>query len=313
MERIKRRLEDGLIPLLAPAPRVVLLGLPPLGDLGGQLRAEGIESLLAAHRLGVARRVAAGGFGRAAAARLPPDAAILWLGGATPGAVEAEGFAALADRPPRPLVFMHDPAAAVCPSPPGLAQRLAEHGWRPVLAQTDRAGPSAAAFPSGVRMRLLPDPAHALWGLLDQHPRGGAAACALDVPPDGSAAKALCWPALLPGSRRHALRLAHEALRRAPGGLPAWASAPLGIARGRALEAARRRLVAHDEIETGSLGASLFAALLGRPFRPAGPEAGAIARYWRRWLALPAPVAPAAPWSAVPSAGPAPRDSAAAA
>jgi hypothetical protein len=310
MERIKRRLEDGLIPLFAPALRVVLLGLPPVGDLGGQLRAEGIESLLAAHRLGVARRVAAGGFGRAAATRLPPGAAILWLGGAAPGAVEAEGFAALADRPPRPLVFMHDPAAAVCPSPAGLAQRLAERGWRPILAQPDRTGPPP---PSGVRMRLLPDPAHALWGLLDQHPRGGRAACALDPPPDYPAAKPLCWPTLLPRARLQALHLAHEALRRAPGGLPAWASAPLGVTRGRALAAARRLLVAHDEIEAGRLGASLFAALLGRPFHPVGPGAEAIARYWRRWLALPLPVAPAAPWSVVPPAGPAPRDSAAAA
>lgn len=294
LERIKRRLEDGLASLLMTAPQVALLGLPPAEDLGGQLRIEGLEALLAARGIAVARRVMAGGFDAATAARLPTDATVLWLDGPGTGTgTESEGLAALARRQPRFLILMGGLTAVEAPGTALLAAgTLAQRGWRVVLTLPDCGAdtPTMAAH-AGAELRLLPDPAHALWGLLDHHPRAGGngGTCILDAPPAADAppsVPALRWPALLPAQRLRALRLAIEALRHAPPGLEAWAPVPLAIARRRALEAARRILVGHDRIEAGSLGASLFAALLGRPFRPVGPHATAIESYWRRWQAL---------------------------
>ncbi|MBX6374903.1 MAG: hypothetical protein IRZ13_11795 [Acetobacteraceae bacterium] len=308
LERIKRRLEDGLAGLLISAPRVALLGMPPAEDLGGQLRIEGLETLLAARGTAVTRRVVAGGFDATTAARLPADATVLWLDG--PGTdTETEGLAALAMLPPRSLVLMGGLTAVEAPSTALLAAgTLAQRGWRVVLTLPDCGAdtPTMAAH-AGAELQLLPDPAHALWGLLDHHPHAGGrgGTCVLDAPPAADATPgvpALRWPALLPAPRLHALRLAIEALRRAPSGLEAWAPVPLAIARRRALEAARRILVGHDRIEAGSLGASLFAALLGRPFRPIGPHAAAIENYWRRWRALSSRHRPTAPADVPPTA-----------
>ncbi|WP_158295468.1 hypothetical protein [Crenalkalicoccus roseus] len=237
MERLKRRL-DRVPALLGGARRVRLCGLPPPEDAEGALRLEGVAALLAAHGLAVEERPPRTG-------RAEPA---LWLGG------EVGELPRLARGAP---VLLWPPADA---PPAHVAAALgARPGARLLLAHPE-------AAPPGQEAMAMPDPAHALWGLLDHHPQGaGVLAVGGDHP----------WAALLPPGRvalaRRIARL-HRGLR-LPLGRPA------ALARRRLLEAARRVVAAHAEVETDRPGASLFAALLGRPAR----LRGAAAAYWRAW------------------------------
>lgn len=121
----------------------------------------------------------------------------------------------------------------------------------------------------------MPDPAHALWGLLDQHPPGtGSLRCL------GAAA----WRDLVAPSRRVPLECAVAWLRRSGRPIPNAMAAALFAASRRALEGARRGLTGAASVEANELGVSLLAALLGRPFgvRPDGEGAEAAA-YWGFW------------------------------
>lgn len=254
MERLKRRL-DRVPGLLGQADRVVIAGLPDPDDVEGALRLEGLLALLAAHGL------------RAALA--PPRAAAagrtagIWLGGQ-----ELSALACLPAQAPILLWPPPDAAAATLAA----ATELADRQRLIVPAGMD------PPFPAP-RIEPLPEPAHALWGLLDHHPRDAGGV--LDLRSEGG----LSWRELLPPGRI-ALALRAEALRRATG-----LAAPSHRARRRLLEGARRVLAAHAEVETDRVGASLLAALIGRPIRLHG---AAAERYWRSWC----PVSLASGWAA---------------
>jgi len=121
---------------------------------------------------------------------------------------------------------------------------------------------------------VLPDPAHALWGLLDHHPQGEGA---LRLP-DGD------WDEALPPARVAMLRWCESRGRGALG------ARLRRVARGRLLEAARRRVVAHAVVAGTRVGGSILAALLGRGFRVAdtadAESATRIAAYWASWRAM---------------------------
>ncbi|MDI3307775.1 MAG: hypothetical protein QJR07_11805 [Acetobacteraceae bacterium] len=238
MERIKRSLQE--VPAyLGPARHVVITGLPPAADLDGQLRLEGLVCLLLARGLSVA-------YGRPSAR---PGEATIWLGAGEPDpAAPPLLLWPPADTPPRRLaaIAAADKAGRVCVADPG---RL------------------AALRASGARGLLLPDPSHALWGLLDQHPKGSGC---LRLPREG-------WEGLLPQSR---IRLLARLQSLAERGLPL--AGPVTLARRRLIEAARRVMAAHAEVEAARLGPTLLAALLGRGIRNAGSDA--VATYWAAWI-----------------------------
>lgn len=99
----------------------------------------------------------------------------------------------------------------------------------------------------------LPDPMHALWGLLDHHPQGQDV-LALPAEPD--------WRPLLPMLAR----------------LPAWLPVP-GRLRQALLNRAQRLVRAHAEVSAPRAEGSILAALLGREVR-LSPAAEA---YWSDW------------------------------
>jgi hypothetical protein len=238
MEGLKQILLARLPDLFGAPGRVVLRGLPEADDIDGLLRLEGLLVLLAAHG-----SVAASG-------RSTRHAGLaIWLGG------PADGLRDLDLR--MPMLLWPGPTAATP------HHRLAEAtgGHRRIVA----AAPPGRGS-TGSDAETLPDPAHALWGLLDQHPRGSGI---LDLRQDRA------WPDLLPAGRVALARRA-ERLCRATG--LAW---PAGKARQRLLESARRMIVAHAEVATESVGGSLFAALLGRPIRAQG---ALVSDYWGRWM-----------------------------
>ena len=254
MERIKRRL--GLVAtLVGPARAVVLLGLPPASDIEGQMRVEGLESLLDAH--GIASLPRGSG--------AEPGSTVIWLGDGP------EELDALRRRvqPGRVLLW---------PRPEGAAEahRLLA-GWSgppPVFCSPGGVG-TAAGDAASDRIRVLPDPAHALWGLLDHHPRGEGL---MRLPDEG-------WDGLLPPARLAMLRRCARQGRGLP--LAGLRSRLCRVARRRVLEAARRAVAAHAEVSGTRVGGSILAALLGRPFHPA-PAAGAdgvdrIGSYWAAW------------------------------
>jgi hypothetical protein len=136
-----------------------------------------------------------------------------------------------------------------------------------VFCATDRATLSRAAGVRGLESVLLPDPGHALWGLLDHHPKRRGR---LELPEGGLGTR-------LPQGRLAALAAAQ-------------ALAPLGGARAlvpmlrrRLIESARRALLAGHEVATDGRGESLLAALIGRSTLPSGPGAARLAAYWRLW------------------------------
>ena len=241
MERLKRRL-DRVPSLLGAAERVLLCGLPAADDVEGALRAEGVMALLSAHGLRIQESLHAG---RATAA--------IWLGGdplALRGLDMAEHILLwpAADAPVETLdaaMALADPFRLI----------LASHAQVPI---------------PGLRTELLPEPAHALWGLLDHHPRGTGV---LDL------RAGRVWADLLPPARLSFARRV-EWLPRGAGLRTARR-----LARRRLVEAARRILTAHAEVETDRVGTSVFAALLGRRIRGHG---AAVEGYWRAWS--PAPV-----------------------
>ncbi len=261
LEWIKRRL-DQFAQLVAPAQGAVLLDSPAAADVEGQMRVEGLESLLAAKRIALHSGTARD----ASQARL----AAIWLGDSP------EELESLRRHPPDRVLLWPRPEQAT-------ETRALLAGWTgppPIICSPgvgDEAG--AAAGDTGTDgVRALPDPAHALWGLLDHHPRGKGV---LELPDGG-------WDGMLPPSRVAILRHIETANR---GLLPAGS---LGlrlrrIARRRVLEAARRLVVAHAAVSGTRVGGSVLAALLGRGFRvapAATPEnATRIAAYWAGWRA----------------------------
>jgi hypothetical protein len=99
----------------------------------------------------------------------------------------------------------------------------------------------------------LPDPMHALWGLLEHHPPG-TGTLHLPAQPD--------WRPLLPLLQR----------------LPPWLPVPARVRR--ALLARAQRLVrAHAEVAAPRPAGSILAAMLGRGFRPTP----ATEAYWQQW------------------------------
>jgi hypothetical protein len=127
----------------------------------------------------------------------------------------------------------------------------------------------ASAGAAGFRTAAVPDVAHALWGLLDHHPQGGdGRVLSLDADIGG----------LLPRSRVAALERMQMLLTRglAPAGLVA-------VARRRLIEAARRGLAAHAEVEAERIGPTILAALVGRGIRTRGGRGSAAAAYWKEW------------------------------
>jgi hypothetical protein len=244
MEQAKQRLLE--VPALlrlgpaAPARPVALHGLPEAADLEGQLRLEGLVCLLASRGIRVAQGL------RAAAG---PG---IWLGAGEPPQLGA------------PLLLW---PGADCPAD-RLAAIAARAGGDAVLCVAE-AGGLTLAQKAGARGALLPDPAHALWGLLDQQP--GGAGC-LRLPPGTG------WGALLPASRIGALARLQSLTE---SGLPL--AGLLTLARRRLIEAARRLVVTHAEVEAERVGPGLLAALLGRGIRATGEGRCAIAAYWAEW------------------------------
>ena len=244
MEQAKQRLlEVPKLLRLDPAGRVrrvTLHGLPEAADLDGQLRLEGLVCLLASQGITVAYR-----------ARVD-DGPGIWLG---------------ADEPPHlasPLLLWPE---ADCPA--GRLSAVAARAASDAVLCVAEAGGLTLAQKTGLRGVLLPDPAHALWGLLDQHPWGAGR---LDLSPGTG------WEALLPTSRiRPLARL--QALTES--GLPL--AKLLTLARRRLVEAARRLVVAHAEVASERVGPSLLAALLGRSIRATGGGRSTIAAYWAQW------------------------------
>lgn len=239
MEWIKRRLQE-VSARLGAVRHVAITGLPPAADLEGQLRLEGLVCLLQSRGLSVA-------YGSAAAR---PGGAVIWLGGGEPDA----GAPPLllwpsADIPLRSLLAIAagaGEASTICVADPG---RLA------ILQAARRRG------------LLVPDPSHALWGLLDQHPKGSGC---LRLPRDG-------WEGLLPRSRIRLLARTQDLAER---GLPLVQ--PVTLARRRLIEAARRVVTSYAEVEADRIGPTLLAALLGRRIRNAGSDA--VAAYWATWI-----------------------------
>lgn len=257
MERIKRRL-DHVVSLIAPARAVALLGLPRAADIEGQLRVEGLESLLAANGIAIQAGTASDDS--------RTRSATIWLGDA-PEEVEARRR----HPPPRLLLW---------PRPERVAEACALvanwNGPPPILCLPTR---DVEAAGGGLRADvtcMVPDPAHALWGLLDHHPRGEGI---LELPDGG-------WDGMLPTSRLAMLRWCERT------GSPSSRRLGLrlrGPARRRVLEAVRRRVVGHAAASGKHVGGSILAALLGRRFRVA-PDAdletaARIAAYWEGWKA----------------------------
>lgn len=279
MEALKRRL-NVLASELVLAPSVALLGLPSPDELWALPSTVGLRNLLAARRLSVCLRATTEAT-ETALQQVPADAALLWLGSADLAA-SAPLRAMAAQRTTRapmyrPIVLMplRGDAAAF-----GRLAAAWSHGPPALLLARDAAGLATATQGArGTRGKLrvvaMPDPAHALWGLLDQHPPGTSNLRCL-----GAAA----WQDLVPRSRRAALERAAAWLRRSRRPIPnAVAGALLAVIR-RALEGARRSLTSAAAVETDELGVSLLAALLGRPFavEPDGDGAEAAA-YWNFW------------------------------
>jgi hypothetical protein len=125
------------------------------------------------------------------------------------------------------------------------------HGPAP-LAPRVLLWPAPGQPAPGIAMPL-PDPMHALWGLLEHQPPG-TGTLHLPAQPD--------WRPLLPVLRR----------------LPPWVPLPARVRR--AVMARAERLVrAHAEVATPRPGGSILAALLGRGFQPTL----ATEAYWQRW------------------------------
>jgi hypothetical protein len=279
MEALKRRL-NVLTSELAPAPSVALLGLPSPDELWALPSVVGLGNLLAAHRTVVCLRAATEA-SEAALRHVPTDVALVWLGDAGPaarGPLRAMATRETTRAPPhRPIVLM--PLRGDAEALRGLAAAWS-NGPPALLLARDAAGLAAARRGAGgtagkLRVATMPDPAHALWGLLDQHPLGTSTLRCL-----GAAA----WRDLVPPSRRVPLERAAAWLRRSGRPIPnAMAGALLAGSR-RALEGARRSLTGAASVETDELGVSLLAALLGRPFevQPDGEGAEAAA-YWGFW------------------------------
>lgn len=236
MERAKRRL-DVVPALLGPGRVVGLCGLPARGDVAGALRVEGVLALL----------TAAGREARTAEA-LPRALPRIWLGGATPALAAAEA-----------PVLLWPPPEAPAPLPVGVAT-LARPDWIHAHAH-----PPAPA--EGPRRLLLPDPAHALWGLLDQQPRAPAGT-RLELL--GDAPPAFAAPDAEPGWKRRA--------RATIGHLPAAGAARLG--RRWLVGRARRAVLAAEAVATDRIGHAILAALLGRRV---APRAAPVHDYWAAW------------------------------
>jgi hypothetical protein len=234
--------------------------------------------------------------------RVPPDAALVWLGGADPaayGPLRAMATREATRAPPhRPIVLMplrSDPealrrlAVAWSDGPPALLLLL--RGAAGLAAATQ----SAEAAGGKLQLATMPDPAHALWGLLDQHPPGsGTLRCF------GAAA----WHELVPESRRTPLDRAAAWLSRSKRPIPNAMARGLLAVSARALEGARRSLTGAASVETDDLAVSLLAALLGRPFgvQPGGDGAEAVA-YWDLWADAPGVLTPRRTCLAVTATG----------
>lgn len=243
MERLKRCLD--IVPaLLDECLHVRICGLPARGDMEGTLRLAGLLSLLAASD----RTTRIGEYARPTG----PAEAVIWLGGTT------TTLARLGGRTPV-LLWPAEPRTAALDRAVGLAR---PH-W--ILCQPLQDIPTTA----GPRRIALPDPAHALWGLLDHHPlatkgrvldlSGERSLRAEPPPPTGSAwKKAARWIAVagLPKARADHLR-------------QRWL-----------LERWRRLFVAHTALATDSVVGAIFAALLGRSVLP---RSAAVEAYWRAW------------------------------
>lgn len=250
MERLKRRL-DAVPALIGACRRIRICGLPARGEMEGEmegsLRLAGLLSLVAATgctvRIGECARPGA------------PEEAVIWLGGTTQTLARLGGYAPVLLWPAQAGTAALDHAA-----------RLARPHWlicQPFQALRPRAG---------LRRIALPDPAHALWGLLDHHPRATEGRV-LDLsgerplraepppPPGGAWKQAARWVAVasLPKVRADQLR-------------QRWL-----------LENWRRLLVAHEALATDSVVGSIFAALLGRAVLPRG---AAVEAYWRAWAPI---------------------------
>ncbi len=113
--------------------------------------------------------------------------------------------------------------------------------------------PGQALLPAPGIALPLPDPMHALWGLLEHHPPGSGT---LHLPeqPD--------WRPLLPLLQR----------------LPPWLPLP-GRLRRAVLSRAQRLVRAHAEVAAPRPAGGILAALLGRASQPTQ----ASQAYWRQW------------------------------
>lgn len=238
MEALKRHLIEGL-PIrihgahgLRRGSLVLVCGLPAPRDLDGQLRLEGVATLLAA--LGLRMVLAPAGASPRpipAPIALGPIEAGIWLGAAPLRTSETARLA------------------------PGAT----------MLRWSTEEGPAAVAADGGT----LPDPIHALWGLLDHHPPGAGILDLRTGPGVGDG-----WTGLLtPG---HVALLEHAGrLHRATG-----VAGPLHRVRARLVEAMRQVVAGGAAVRTDRLAPSLLAALLGRHVLDQG---GKVSAYWQRW------------------------------
>jgi hypothetical protein len=285
MEALKRRLLARVPALIGEAAarrgrRLLLCGLPGPTDVDGLLRLEGVVALLAALGLRpVLARPAAARIGRGAST----DSGI-WLGGSR---LASGDLARLA---PGAVLLLWPPEGVGAPAEDARASpETSARGHRIRVVAECGSGDHDLPAPEP-----LPDPMHALWGLLDHHPRGDGV---LDL----RTARGRGWATRLPPGRLALLRHTARLWR--------WTGfgGPLCRARRRLLESARRSVAAHAVVCTDRLGPSLVAALLARRVLV---ESAAVEAYWRRWLGDAAPPpppqqhrlpeAPGAPFAALP-------------
>lgn len=244
MEKIKRQLYK-IYRHLNGHQTIVISTDQKLNDFNSQMRIHGILNLLKASNRSVVFR-----------SFVRRSETLIWLGDRPPTfspQINDEHWLLwprpdISDSSFRELTNSANGSALVC---------FSNHAQLPLINKTD------------VKSILLPDPMHALFGLLDQHPLGQGC---LRVTGDKG------WEELLLPSRI-ALLARIEAAQAI--GLSLHFTA--NLVRCRLIERARRVVVAHAKVQSDRIGPGLLAALLGRRFFVVGENKSNISAYWETW------------------------------